>query len=291
MATTHSVPTVYVISDALGDTACDVVLAAAGQFRAHAFHIERLPHVDAVGPVERHLRARGADTGGAAVFHTIVDDGLRAELEDMLAHLAIPAVDLMGPALTTLSMLTGESPAGTPGTIHRTDQRYFRRIEAMEYVMAHDDGRGADDLGDADIVLLGVSRTSKTPLSMYLAYQGYRVANVPLAHGVEPPASIYEVDPMRLFGLISTADCIAEIRDRRLGGDLARAWASSYADPAAIQRELDESYALMRRLGCFIVRTTDKSIEESAAEIIGRLEAVRAARRKHGGNTSATASP
>ena len=85
--------------------------------------------------------------------------------------------------------------------IHKTDDLYFHRIEAMEYFVEHDDGRGCNDLSGADIVLLGVSRTSKTPLSMYLAYQGYKVANVPLAHGMEPPKSIYEVDPMQLFGL------------------------------------------------------------------------------------------
>ena len=128
-----------------------------------------------------------------------------------------------------LSSLIGVAPKGVAGVIHKTDDRYFHRIEAMEYFVEHDDGRGCDDLSGADIVLLGVSRTSKTPLSMYLAYQGYKVANVPLAHGMEPPKSIYEVDPMRLFGLISTVDVISEIRDSRLGNDYARAVAGSYA--------------------------------------------------------------
>ena len=114
---------------------------------------------------------------------------------------------------------------------------------------------------------------------MYLAFQGYRVANVPLARGVEPPPSIFEVDPMRLFGLLSTADIVAGIRERRLGDGESRVRAASYADPEEVARELEEAHALMRRLGCFVVRTDRKAIEESAAEITARLDAVAAARR------------
>lgn len=162
---------------------------------------------------------------------------------DYLGMLHIRSVDLIGPTLAVLSSLIGVPPKGVAGVIHRTDDRYFHRIEAMEYFVEHDDGRGCDDLSGADIVLLGVSRTSKTPLSMYLAYQGYKVANVPLAHGMEPPKSIYEVDPMRLFGLISTVDVISEIRDSRLGDDYARAVAGSYAEPESVRSELEEARA------------------------------------------------
>lgn len=271
--------TVHVISDALGDTACEVVLAAAGQFREGSVRIARLPRVTGIDEVERYLAPHIASGEPIAVFHTIVDPELRSQLAFTLRHLDVPSVDLMGPALDTLSALLGDRPACTPGVIHRTDERYFRRIEAMEYFVAHDDGRGADDLSDADIVLIGVSRTSKTPLSMYLAFQGYRVANVPLARGVEPPPSIFEVDPMRLFGLLSTADIVAGIRERRLGDGESRVRAASYADPEEVARELEEAHALMRRLGCFVVRTDRKAIEESAAEITARLDAVAAARR------------
>ena len=271
--------TVHVISDALGDTACEVVLAAAGQFREGSVRIARLPRVTGIDEVERYLAPHIASGEPIAVFHTIVDPELRSQLAFTLRHLDVPSVDLMGPALDALSALLGDRPAGTPGVIHRTDERYFRRIEAMEYFVAHDDGRGADDLSDADIVLIGVSRTSKTPLSMYLAFQGYRVANVPLARGVEPPPSIFEVDPMRLFGLLSTADIVAGIRERRLGDGESRVRAASYADPEEVASELEEAHALMRRLGCFVVRTDRRAIEESAAEITARLEAVAAARR------------
>ena len=197
---------------------------------------------------------------------------------DYLGMLHIRSVDLIGPTLAVLSSLIGVPPKCVAGVIHKTDDRYFHRIEAMEYFVEHDDGRGCDDLSGADIVLLGVSRTSKTPLSMYLAYQGYKVANVPLAHGMEPPKSIYEVDPMHLFGLISTVDVISEIRDSRLGDDYARAVAGSYAEPESVRGELEEARALMKRLGCFVVRTDGKAIEESAAEIISHLEEIQDAR-------------
>ncbi|MBE6469501.1 MAG: kinase/pyrophosphorylase [Coriobacteriaceae bacterium] len=272
--------TVVAVSDALGRTASEVARAAAGQFPGADISIVRLPKVDDPAQVERRLGALLARGERVAVYHTIVDAALRARVADLLARLAVPAVDLMGPATGTLAVLFGREPACAPGTIHRTDESYFKRIEAMEYFVEHDDGRGADDLSGADVVLLGVSRTSKTPLSMYLAFQGIKVANIPLAAGMEPPRSVFEVDPARLFGLISTVDVISDIRDRRLGDDLSRTVAGAYADPAAIECEMDEARSLMRRLGCFVVRTDHKAVEESAAEIMARLEAVAAAREK-----------
>ena len=153
----------------------------------------------------------------------------------------------------------------------------------MEYFVEHDDGRGCDDLSDADIVLVGVSRTSKTPLAMYLAHLGYRVANIPLAPGMEPPASLFEVDPAKVFGLTSRADVISDIRERRLGDDLSRSVAASYADPRAVEDEMRDARALMGRLGCFVVRTDEKAIEESAAEIVAQLARVKEARARRAG--------
>lgn len=263
----RSLPVVHVISDALGDTACDVVLAAAGQFEEGSIRISRLSHVSTPSQVESYLDSHVADGVPCAAFFTIVGRGLRAEVAGILERRRIPAVDLMGPAIDVLGRLTGQGPKEIPGVIHLTDERYFNRIECLEYVIEHDDGRGADDLADADMVLIGVSRTSKTPLSMYLAFRGYRVANIPLAHGLEPPASLFDIDPARIFGLLSTTSVIADIRNRRLGDDFARSVAASYSDPAAISCEMEEAHALMRRLGCYIVRTDGKAIEESAVEI------------------------
>ena len=179
-----------------------------------------------------------------------------------------------------MSESSGVAPSGIAGSIHRTDEEYFKRIEAMEYFVEHDDGRGADDLDDADIVLIGISRTGKTPLSMYLAHLGYRVANIPLVPGVEPPASLFSVDPGKVFGLISTTEVVSTIRDRRLGDDMSRAVASDYADPERVRSEMDEARALIKKLGCITVRTDGKAIEESAAEILERMRQVRIGRER-----------
>lgn len=275
--------TALVISDSLGDTACDVVLAAAAQFDEGLFRIVRIPRVRDVGEVAAYLEPRLARGDTLVAFHTIADAELRSDLVSVLSAHGVMQVDLLGGAIGALARLTDAEPRGIPGAIHRTDERYFKRIEAMEYFVEHDDGRSCDDLADADIVLIGVSRTSKTPLAMYLAYLGYKVANIPLAPGMEPPAALFEVDPAKLFGLTSRVDVIADIRERRLGDDMARAVAGSYADPLAVEAEMRDARALMGRLGCFVVRTDEKAIEESAAEIVAQLERVRAARARRAG--------
>ncbi len=270
--------TVLVISDALGETAASVALAAAGQFDEGAVAIERLSRVQDARQVKRYLESLAGAAKKIAAFHTIVQDELRSEVAGLLVEQGIAAVDLLGPAIDTIAALTGLAPKGIPGIIHQTDERYFQRIACMEYAVEHDDGRGADDLSEADIVLIGVSRTSKTPLSMYLALQGYRVANIPLAPQVEPPQALFEVDPARIFGLVTTVEAIAPIRVQRLGTAQAQSAAGSYADPDAIELEFAYARSLMKRLGCFVVHTDGKAIEESATEIIERLNRILLAR-------------
>lgn len=270
--------TVLVISDALGETAASVALAAAGQFDEGAVAIERLSRVQDARQVKRYLESLAGAAKKIAAFHTIVQDELRSEVAGLLVEQGIAAVDLLGPAIDTIAALTGLAPKGIPGIIHQTDERYFQRIACMEYTVEHDDGRGADDLSEADIVLIGVSRTSKTPLSMYLALQGYRVANIPLAPQMEPPQALFEVDPARVFGLVTTVEAIAPIRAQRLGTAQAQSAAGSYADPDAIELEFAYARSLMKRLGCFVVHTDGKAIEESATEIIERLNRILLAR-------------
>lgn len=270
--------TVLVISDALGETAASVALAAAGQFDEGAVAIERLSRVQDARQVKRYLESLAGAAKKIAAFHTIVQDELRSEVAGLLVEQGIAAVDLLGPAIDTIAALTGLAPKGIPGIIHQTDERYFQRIACMEYTVEHDDGRGADDLSEADIVLIGVSRTSKTPLSMYLALQGYHVANIPLAPQMEPPQALFEVDPARIFGLVTTVEAIAPIRAQRLGTAQAQSAAGSYADPNAIELEFAYARSLMKRLGCFVVHTDGKAIEESATEIIERLNRILLAR-------------
>ncbi len=270
--------TVLVISDALGETAASVALAAAGQFDEGAVAIERLSRVQDARQVKRYLESLAGAAKKIAAFHTIVQDELRCEVAGLLVEQGIAAVDLLGPAIDTIAALTGLAPKGIPGIIHQTDERYFQRIACMEYTVENDDARGAYDLSEADIVLIGVSRTSKTPLSMYLALQGYHVANIPLAPQMEPPQALFEVDPARIFGLVTTVEAIAPIRAQRLGTAQAQSAAGSYAHPDAIELEFAYARALMKRLGCFVIHTDGKAIEESATEIIERLNRILLAR-------------
>lgn len=255
--------TIHVISDSLGETGETVALAAVSQFRPNAFRIERLPKVTSADDLRAMVRTHcGSD---CIFFYTLVDKPMREEMERLCAG-GITGVDLLGPAVTKLAEVTGIQPTGEAGRIRRTDEGYFDRIEAMEFAVKHDDGRNPEGYKDADIVLIGVSRTSKTPISMYLAFKGWRVANVPLAPGTDPPDEIFEIDPRRIFGLVTSVDVLATIRQERmkeLGG-----WVPGYADRASIEAELAEARAVMRKVGCLVVRTENRAVEESAQEIL-----------------------
>lgn len=258
---------IHVLSDSLGETGEMVARAVSAQFDDGAFRIERLPKVVAVDQLRELVRTH---CGRHCIFfYTLVDEALRREMEALCAA-GVNGVDLLGPAVALLERVTGLTPAGEAGAIRRTDADYFERIEAMEYAVKHDDGRNPEGLLEADIVLIGVSRTSKTPLSMYLAFKGYRVANVPLTPGTRPPEQLFQVDRRKIFGLVTDIDVLLEIRRERMR-ELGRI-VPGYADREAVERELAEARALMRRIGCLVVRTDNRAVEEAAQEIIRHLE-------------------
>jgi hypothetical protein len=257
---------IHVVSDSLGETGEMVARAAAAQFRPGAFRIERLPKVTT--PEELVVAVRSHCGEHCIFFYTLVDESLRAEMERLCAG-GVNGVDLLGPAVARLSEVTGIPPTGEAGAVRRTDQEYFDRIEAMEFAVKHDDGRNPEGLLEADIVLIGVSRSSKTPLAMYLAFKGWRVANVPLAPGIEPPAELFQVDPRRVFGLVTSVEVLVEVRNERMR-ELG-AYVPGYAEPEAVRAELEEARAVMRRIGCLVVHTDNRAVEESAQEIIRHL--------------------
>jgi len=254
---------VHVLSDSLGETGEMVARAAIAQFATERFRIERLPRVQTAEELNELVRAH---CGRHCIFfYTLVEDSLRKEMERLCAQ-GVNGVDILGPAVSLLSRATGVSATGEAGAMHRTDEDYFARIEAMEFAVSHDDGRNPEGLINADIVLIGVSRTSKTPLAMYLAFKGWRVANVPLASGLEPPPQLHELDPRRVFGLVTDPDLLVEIRRERMF-DLG-AWVPGYAERESVIVELEEARALMRKIGCIVVHTDNRAVEEAAQEII-----------------------
>ena len=261
---------ILVLSDSIGSTAMSMASAAMSQFDVNDPVVKLLPKITSIAEVRdflsEHLRAKSTPI----VFYTIADFTLRDEVSRYLTGMGLDYVDLLGPSILTLAKVVGEEPHWQAGANRKLDEAYFRRVEAMDYAVDHDDGRRPEDYKDADIILLGVSRTSKTPLSMYLASCGYKVANLPLAPGMIPPPEIFEIDSWHLFGLMSSVSVLSDIRTRRLGEAIEVA--GEYATAEYIERDLAEARALMRKLGCIVVRTDNRAIEETSAEIIHYYE-------------------
>ena len=260
--------TIHLLSDSIGEMAEQVAKAAAAQFAPGLFLIERLPRVTNAGELMNLVRRH---CGSSCIFfYTFADEALRAEMQRVSALVNANSVDILGPAVELLSRAAALAPSGEVGAFRRTDAEYFARFDAIDFALKHDDGRYPEDLTQADIVILGVSRTGKTPLSMFLSFKGYKTANVPLVPDSEPPEEIYLVERRRLFGLTTDPLVLARVRRERMHemGTVVR----GYADMREIEAELDASRALMRQLGCMMIRTDNRAIEESASEILRFLE-------------------
>ncbi len=260
---------IFVVSDGSGATAERVVQAALTQFQGAHVRIDRRPQVRDVGGVRQVVRD-AAQTRGCIV-HTLVLDDLRDEMlrEGRLHN--VETIDLMGPLLARLSQQLSVSPMEKPGLFRQLNKEYFRRIETMEFAFHHDDGRRAHELDEAEIVLTGVSRTFKTPLSIYLAFKGWFVANVPIIWGRELPPQLGDVPPQRVFGLTIDPQRLAELRGARQKrwGDVL----GPYADPDFVRRETAYAMELLGdHPGWRIIDVTDRPIEEIASEILALTE-------------------
>jgi regulator of PEP synthase PpsR (kinase-PPPase family) len=190
-------------------------------------------------------------------------------MKDFCRRAKLHYCDILGPPLTSIAKISGRAAKMAPGVRHPLDSAYFRRIGAIEFAVKYDDGMGGG-LREADIVLVGVSRTSKTPLSMYLGYMGYKTANVPVVRGIEVPAELYEIDTAKVVGLTIDASRLAEIRQERVRH--MRANPKAYAELDKIYDELDEASAIHRRLGCPVLDVTELSIEETASRVVKLVE-------------------
>ena len=264
----------HIISDASGDTAQRVVLAVEAQFPELPFEEIRHPRVETVDDLQLAVsRAKGRP---AIVVYTLVKPELREPMRILCRRAKLAYCDLLGHPIDAVARVSGKAAQMQPGARAPLDSAYFKRMAAIEFAVKFDDGLGGG-LPDADIVLVGVSRTSKTPLSMYLGYMGYKTANVPLVRVVEPPAELFKVDPMKIVGLTIDPQRLGEIREvraRHIG-----ATRRTYADLAEIFEELDYAAGIHRRLGCPVLDVTDASIEEMAQRILRLVERRRAEQR------------
>ena len=257
--------TVYVASDGTGRTAQQAVTAALTQFSDMEVEIVRRSQVRSIKKVRDVVK--DALKAGSFVVHTLVSDELRDEMLKAGREMNVDTVDLMGGLLARLSEKFSVSPAEKPGLFQQLNKSYFRRIESMEFAIRHDDGQRVEELKKAEIVILGVSRTFKTPLSIYLAFKEWFVANVPIVLGNDLPEIVYKLDPEKVFCLDTNARNLAELRRARsnyLGGAV-----SDYDKIEFVKMELMFARKLFYTQPKWsVISVANKPIEEIASEII-----------------------
>lgn len=256
---------IYVVSDSIGETAELVVRAGASQFDRFVIDIQKYPYIEDKESIDEIIAS--AKESKAMIVFTIVVPELNSYIIEQAARYGIPAIDVMGPVMQTLQNMLQEPPTGKPGLVRRLDEEYFRKVDAIEFAVKYDDGRDPRGLLRADVVLIGVSRTSKTPLSMYLANKRLKVANVPLVPEVEPPEELFALPPERCIGLTINPEQLNGIRTERLKA-LGLTAQANYANLDRIEEELAYSKKIIERLGCPVIDVSNKAVEETANIIL-----------------------
>ena len=259
---------IFAASDATGTTAERVLRAALTQFDAPQITVKRYGGVRTVGDIGEIVHEAALKQG--FIVHTFVSEELRQViLKEGRVH-NVTTIDLMGPLLARLADLVATPPRSEPGLFDPFDPSYLKRIEAIDFTVHHDDGQNFHELDQAEIVLIGVSRTSKTPLSFYLGYRGWKVANVPIVLDLEPPKELFFLPRGRVVGLTVQSERLSglrKVRVERLG-----TFGKDYADLEHIHHEMDYAYRIFeRRRDWPLVDVTTKSIEETAAEVVALL--------------------
>lgn len=255
---------IYIVSDSLGETAERVVHGAAIQFEKDV-QVERVPYVVDQAGIERLLkRVFGAN---AIIVYTMVRPELREYLHQAAQKKGIAHVDVMGPVLNAMEAALHVPPRLIPGLSHRLDQEYFARVEAVEFAVRYDDGKDPKGIRDADVVLLGVSRTSKTPLSMYLANHRLKVANVPLVPEVPVPQEVFREGRLKTVGLVIDPELLMSIRRQRLKS-LGLGSSAQYATMERIMVELDYAWDIFNRLKCPVIDVSNHAVEETATKVL-----------------------
>jgi hypothetical protein len=259
----------HVVSDATGETAARLVQALEAQFPEQEFVEIRHPRVES----EDHLQLAVNRMKGrpAVVVYTLVKPELREAMRALCRRAKLHYCDLLGHPIDAVARVSGVAARMTPGSRPPLNSAYFKRMEAIEFAVRFDDGVGLG-LRDADIVLVGVSRTSKTPLSIYLGYLGHKVANVPVVKGIEPPKELFEIDRTAIVGLTIDPTRLAEIRRARVRTMGGGARNRRYAELMEIYEELEQAAKLHRRIGCPVIDISEISIEETAQRVLRVVE-------------------
>lgn len=256
---------IYVCSDAVGETAEAVAKATLRQFSSEHVKIKRYGHMKTEDEVIQVV-AEAARTGGF-ISYTLVQPELRELMKEEAFRWGVRAVDVMGPMMQAYVDTFGSFPKRKPGLLHSMDDEYYRRMEAIEFAVKYDDGKDARGFMQAQVVLIGASRTSKTPLSVFLSHKGIKAANLPLMPEVKPPAELYPLPGRLIVGLTMQPEQLLHIRSERLK-TLGLPGSAQYASMERIMEELNHASRVMEELGCPVIDVTSRAIEETAGIII-----------------------
>jgi [pyruvate, water dikinase]-phosphate phosphotransferase / [pyruvate, water dikinase] kinase len=267
----HSVSqqkTIFIISDSTGETAYHVLQTVLAQFDSRDVRVRRYP--DIVTPGQIRAIVEEAVQAGGLVFHTLISPGLRESATYLCSVRGIRCVDVLGLPVERLSLWLDQQPRYTTGLTRKLDDSYSRRTMALEFALRHDDGQNTSGLPQADLVLVGVSRTAKTPLSVYLAYHAWLVGNVPIVEAIDAPSILFDLPKEKVIALTVQPDRLAMLRgtrNRRLGIE------GDYDDLRAVQSEVRHALMLYERAGWQVIDMTYKTIEEATDEILAGLKA------------------
>lgn len=261
---------IIIISDGTGETATAISRAVMTQFKDKDVYFTRYKSVRTKGQID-------AIFSEAAVHHDLIIYTLvSADLREYIAEVArmkhVRTLDVLGPALTTFSNYFDQEPTNVPGLLHEVNDDYYKRVEAMEFTLNHDDGRNLKSLHLADVVLVGISRTSKTPLSLYLSLHGLKTTNVPLVLGTKLPEELFKIDQRKIFALTIDPEALKQIRKNRLSRLGAASLTGDYADDGKVIEELEWANSIFKENKRWpVFNVTDKALEETAAEIMRLL--------------------
>jgi regulator of PEP synthase PpsR (kinase-PPPase family) len=268
---TEPVKRIFILSDSTGETAATMIRAALVQYSDANIQISRHKNIrnehQAEQIVEECFQSQGL------LVYTVASIQLRQKIRDMTASKGLPYLDLLSPVLNVLDLFFGQTSENNVGALRAVDEMYFKRIEAIEYTVKHDDGKTLSALDKADIVLVGISRTSKTPLSIFLSHKGWKVANVPLVLNSALPEELFKVDQRKIVGLIIDIDSLQRIRKNRLekfGQDTG----GEYASLAQISKEIEYAEGLFKQNKRWpVFNVTERALEETATEIVRIISA------------------
>ena len=262
--------TIYAVSDSIGETAEQVAQAAASQFDDE-IEVKRVPYIKTLEDVEE-LIGEIREINNVMIVSTIITVNVREYLTQKGVENNIWVVNVLGPIINVSSSILNKQPQYNPGAMWKTDETYFKRIEAMEFAMQYDDSKDYRGLKNADVVLIGLSRTSKTPLCMYLANKGIKAINIPLMPEVGVPKELFEVDKKKVFGLTINPLQLIEIRKKRLDKFHRMPSGIEYAGDARVLEEFDYADRIIRRIGCKTIDVTQRAIEDTALIILDSLK-------------------